>query len=303
MKNYLTFLLIGLILWNSPVWSQSETIVKKASTEIKILCWNIYMLPLINKGQWGRVNHIERHLKENHYDVLVLQEVFRESIKKKLIKSLTKEYPYYSGPPGKDFGLFGQDGGVMIFSKHPIVHSEIIKFDDGCKGADCLAQKGAVFVEIQKGNQTFQVIGTHLQSMQSNECQKIRDRQMCTIYTELLQKHHKNQVPQFIVGDLNTECHIPQRYIRMLTLLDAKDASNSKEFKTYSTQNKFNSDPGDEATLDYILYRANQSFIKIKHSFVKIFKGKWSDDNDDLSDHYAVEAIFEVFEDENSTLD
>ncbi len=300
MKKILTFLIVLLMFTHQKSLSQTETVVKKSGTEIKILCWNIFMLPLINKGQWGRVNHIEKHLKENHYDVLVLQEVFRENIKKRLIKSLTEEYPYFAGPPGKDFGLFGQDGGVMIFSKHPIVNTDIIKFNEGCKGADCLSQKGAVLVEIQKGTQTFQVVGTHLQSMSSNECQKIRDRQMCSIYTDLLQKHYKTQVPQFIVGDLNTECHIPQRYIRMLTLLDAKDAANSKEFKTYSTQNKFNSNPNDEGTLDYILYRANQSFLKIKHGFVKIFKGKWSDDNDDLSDHYAVEAIFEVFEETSS---
>ncbi len=303
MKKVLTFLLISLMLIHQKGLAQTETVVRKSGTEIRILCWNIFMLPVVNKGQWGRVNHIEKHLKENHYDVLVLQEVFREDIKKRLIKSLTAEYPYFAGPPGKDFGIFGQDGGVMIFSKHPIVNTDIIKFDEGCKGADCLSQKGAVFVEIQKSTQTFQVVGTHLQSMQSNECQKIRDRQMCSIYTDLLQKHHKTQVPQFIVGDLNTDCHIPQRYVRMLTLLDAKDAANSKEFKTFSTNNKFNSNPKDEATIDYILYRANQSFLKIKHSFVKIFKGKWSDDNDDLSDHYAVEAIFEVFEEETSTVD
>lgn len=291
------------MIFHQTGYSQTETVVKKAGTEIKILCWNIYMLPLVNKGQWGRVNHIEKHLKENHYDVIVLQEVFRENIKRRLIKSLTDEYPYYAGPPGKDFGLFGQDGGVMVFSKHPIVYTDIITFDEGCKGADCLSQKGAVFVEIQKGTQTFQVVGTHLQSMSSNECQKIRDRQMCTIYTDLLQKYYKPFVPQFIVGDLNTECHIPQRYIRMLTLLDAKDSANSKDYKTYSAQNKFNTNPDEEATLDYILYRANQSFLKIKHSFVKIFKGKWSNDNDDLSDHYAVEAIFEVIDSASSTID
>lgn len=303
MKKFLTFLLFFVMIFHQKSLSQTETVSKKSGTEIRILCWNIFMLPLINKGQWGRVNHIEKHLKENHYDVLVLQEVFRENIKKRLIKSLTEEYPYFAGPPGKDFGIFGQDGGVMIFSKHPIVKTDIIKFDEGCKGADCLSQKGAVFVEIQKGEQTFQVVGTHLQSMSSNECQKIRDRQMCTIYTDLLQKHHQFQVPQFIVGDLNTDCHIPQRYARMLALLDAKDSANSKQFKTYSTQNKFNSDPNCEATLDYILYRANQSFLKIKHSFVKIFKGKWSEDNDDLSDHYAVEAIFEVSDKETSSVD
>jgi endonuclease/exonuclease/phosphatase family metal-dependent hydrolase len=303
MKLRLTFLIILLVSYNFHTYSQKELVETKSGTEIKILCWNIYMLPVVNKGQWGRVNHIEKHLKQNHYDVIVLQEVFLERIKKQLIKSLTEEYPYYAGPPGKDFGLFGQDGGVMIFSKHPILKTDIIKFEDGCKGADCLAQKGAVFVEIQKGNQTFQVIGTHLQSMQSNECQKIRDRQMCTIYTDLLQKHQKPLVPQFIVGDLNTECHIPQRYIRMLALLDAKDSANSRNFKTISTQNKFNSNPNDEATLDYILYRANQSLLRIKHSFVKIFKGRWSDDNDDLSDHYAVEAIFEILNPNTSSQD
>ncbi len=190
----------------------------------------------------------------------------------------------------------------MKVVKEQIVYSETIKFNEGCKGADCLSQKGAVFVEIQKGTQTFQVIGTHLQSMQSDECQKIRDRQMCTIYTDLLQKNYKNHVPQFIVGDLNTECHIPYRYTRMLKLLDAKDSANSKAFKTISANNKFNSNLNNEATLDYILYRANQSFLKIKHSFVKIFKGKWSDENDDLSDHYAVEAIFEVFEEDASQI-
>ncbi len=138
MRKVLIFVLVLSVFVPKRLLSQTKTVQKKSGIEIKILCWNIFMLPLVNKGQWGRVNHIERHLKENHYDVLVLQEVFRERIKKRLIKSLTEEYPYFAGPPGKDFGILGQDGGVMIFSKYPIVYSETIKFNEGCKGADCL---------------------------------------------------------------------------------------------------------------------------------------------------------------------
>lgn len=285
---------IALLFVLSRLYGQisAPTYKTENGTEVKILCWNIYMLPWLNKGQWGRIHHIEQHLKENDYDVLVLQEVFLERMKHRLIKTLSEQYPFYAGPPGKDFGLFGQDGGVMIFSKHPIVRQESIVYDEGCKGADCLSQKGAVFVEIQKGSTRFQVIGTHLQSMSDKECQKIRDRQMCSIYTDLLQKHETPQVPQFIVGDLNTECHIPQRYLRMLALLDAKDAAKSHEYFTISPKNKFKEKDNEQTTLDYILFRANQAFVHVKHGFIKIFKGKWSEDNDDLSDHYAVEAVF-----------
>ncbi len=263
------------------------------SQVFNILCWNVYMVPQpwTLTGQHKRSHHIIEQLKHSEYDVIVLQEVFIEKIKNRMIKKLSECFPYHVGPPGKDKGLV-QDGGILIFSKHPIVNYQKIEFADGCIGSDCYSQKGAVMVEVAKNGKNIQVVGTHLQSSIDGKSQIIREKQYTAIFQKLLKPFQAKHIPQFIVGDMNTENHIPKRYKKMLKELDAVDASNSSKYLTYNYKTNDLIDKKSYAayTLDYILLRTNMALVKIKESTLKIFKSKWNKSKYDLSDHYAVET-------------
>ena len=78
----------------------SKTVAKKETNDtLKILSWNIQMLPsfyapftkLVRKKQSKRIPEIIKYLEKSTYDVVVLQEVFdvqmRNKLKKQLIKS------------------------------------------------------------------------------------------------------------------------------------------------------------------------------------------------------------------------
>ncbi|MCS7072833.1 MAG: sphingomyelin phosphodiesterase [Bacteroidia bacterium] len=306
-------LLVGLFCFNLTfnLFSQVQEDCLTPDT-FRVLTWNVYMLPrpFIRTGQFTRTKEIIRTLQNSDYDVIVLQEVFIERVKKQIAEGLKECYPYYFGPPGKDW-LLKQDGGVIILSKHPIGSMQKIAFKDCYGFADCMADKGALLAEINKGNRRVQVIGTHLQSMDLPEAEQVRERQFKQIAQKLLYPFKHLNVPQLVVGDLNT-CKVnqPNSYRKMLRILEAEDAhelaksqrkqrknerlEQTEELFTYNGQkNKLivKSYQKTQEFLDYVLIRTNKALAAIKHSAIKIFQSKWSDRFQDLSDHYAVETV------------
>jgi len=64
--------------------------------ELKILSWNIYMLPhcsLIN-GNTRRAKAIAENLSGSEYDIIVFQEAFDYRARKIIRNILNKKYPY-----------------------------------------------------------------------------------------------------------------------------------------------------------------------------------------------------------------
>ena len=269
---------------------------------ISILSWNVYMLPppFFRTQQVPRCKAIIEFLNNSSYEVLVLQEVFYERVRQKLINGLGGCYPYHYGPCGTDKFL-RQDGGVMIFSKYPIETSQQIAFRDKCKGGDCLSDKGALLAEVRKNRKKIQIVGTHLQSMDDTVAQGIRVRQYEKIKHFLLRPFQKHGVPQVIVGDLNT-CKVTQKpfYKRMLDIFDAEDSHKSKkeEFTYDGDSNEIvkKAYPKYRRFFDYVLFRRNpEKHFKVRDFVVRLFRKRGIDPNHnlELSDHFAVEAIIE----------
>lgn len=271
---------------------------------ISILSWNIYMLPppFFRTQQIPRSKAIIEFLKNSSYDVLVLQEVFYEKVRQKLVRGLVDCYPYHYGPCGTDKFL-RQDGGVMIFSKYPIETSKQIAFRDKCKGGDCFSDKGALLAEIKKNNKRIQVVGTHLQSMEDTVSQCIRVRQYEKIKRFLLRPFQEHGVPQVIVGDLNT-CKVTQKpfYKRMLDIFGAEDSHRSKkeEFTYDGNSNeivKQKGYPKYRRFFDYVLFRKSpdERYFNVKDFVIRLFRKQENGQNHliELSDHFAVEAVIE----------
>ncbi|MCZ2355730.1 MAG: sphingomyelin phosphodiesterase [Bacteroidia bacterium] len=304
------FLFCGLVLYTTLLRGQDNSTTEQIEQcdreleTISILSWNVFMLPppFFRTHQIPRCKAIIEFLNNSSYDVLVLQEIFYEKVRSKFVKGLINCYPYHYGPCGTDKFL-RQDGGVMIFSKYPIESSQQIAFRDKCKGGDCFSDKGALLAEIVKNHKKIQIVGTHLQSMEDSISQGIRVRQYEKIKQFLLRPFHREDVPQLIVGDLNT-CKVTQRpfYKRMLDIFGAEDSHRSKKDKSDFT---YDSDSNAivkanhlkyQRFFDYVLFRRNPGrYFKARDFVIHLFRKRDAHSKMalELSDHFAVEAVIE----------
>jgi sphingomyelin phosphodiesterase len=278
--------------------AQSPSVVTSGADELRILSWNIYMLPSAffpKIGQLERAEAIAEQLKNEAYDVIVFQEAFEKKAREILWEGLKEKFPFSVGPG--DGGFLKLNSGVWILSKLEFTSVATIEFNT-CKIADCISKKGAILVELTKNGKIFQVIGTHLQAENYPE---VRKEQFQDIAEKLLKPFEKENVPQFIVGDLNTA---PDEagYCDMLTLLDAEDCAPRKtkswlkELVTWGGRENdlFEADPKrTPQLLDYILIKENGKCSTWIDRTIEIIQQAWdkTKTRKDLSDHYAVAAV------------
>ncbi len=184
-------------------------IVPAHGADLRVLSWNAFMLPKPIKfsNQSVRTEVISYALSDGEYDLIFFQEAFMGSFREKVGNDLKENYPhqYYLGNNRFLYPFFGS--GVFILSKKPFTVLDKVYFDK-CGAADCFAAKGSVLIETKIPNgKTVQFAVTHLQA--TEKLGAVRLRQMGQI-NKMLQKHKKENIPQLLVGDLNTDAKEPE---------------------------------------------------------------------------------------------
>lgn len=287
MKYSLLIFLLGLLL-AADVAAQTpkQPPVKILDDELRILTWNIQMLPRLiartRRGPMKRARLIPEKLINDSLHIIVFEECFDARARRILKRRLRDKFPYYVGPANKKTFRLKTNSGVMIFSKLPLTELGEIEFTD-CNVSDCYAFKGALMVEATFKGVTFQVLGTHLQAW--HEYDTTRAKQLVQIKQELIDPNTKPGIPQFISGDLNTR-HSGDNYEPMLKILDAEDGPIYGEFKhSYSDQQNDLADPGDPELIDYILYKGNGKPYYYMFRSITQYQHRWSERHKDLSDH------------------
>lgn len=254
--------------------------------QLKILTWNIYSLPFFinNSKRLERAKGIVETLKHNDYDVIVFQETFHKKSFKIIEEGLKQNFPYHIKANRKG-GFLKYHHGIFIVSKFPAKVLNTITFHK-CKGSDCLAKKGAVLIGIEKDEQKFQLLGTHLQAIDEDKHEAIRKTQRLQI-TSFLNKHKKEGVPQLLCGDFNTDYNNLDRRIELLKDLEITEAYVPNEVtwpnKFYETKKTHSS------ILDYIFIKPNG--FNFTNASPKVHN--FYDDKNKLalSDHSAVEML------------
>ena len=210
-------LMVGAMV-ASPVQARARPMPE--AKPLRIQSWNIYMLPRFvqHTGKRTRAQVIAEELKASDYQVLVFQEAFLSAARRIIRKHLDGVFPYEYGPANNDGG-FGTSSGIWVLSKIPLRQLEEIKFTKCFGVADCFARKGALLLEGEHEGQTFQVLGTHLQSVGP---QAIRQSQYLDMRA-MLDRHQRANVPQIVCGDMNTSKSKHQDYEDMLHALDVED--------------------------------------------------------------------------------
>lgn len=276
---------------NNPLTKgETTTTDTTEGAKLKVLSWNIYMLPpiVVRKGKEERAYAIVEELKKSDYDVIVFQEAFLAKARDIISQGLDSVYKYAYGPANSSKPNIKTSSGVWVISKIPLRELGQIEFTDRV-GIDKWARKGAMMLEGEFNGNTFQVLGTHLQS--ENQ-QPVREKQMNQIYIELISKYKNDSVPQIICGDMNTENDMKEHYCHMLNCLDAEDgamttSTTNIEVETYDGENNELAQfygAKKKNSLDYILLRANGKKLNSVRRYVSVMKkGKKH-----LSDHYGV---------------
>lgn len=266
------------------------------ANSLKILSWNIFMLPrfVIRTGQLKRAHEIVTVLKNEDADMIVFQEAFDTSAREIIRKGLSSFFPYESGDPPKNI-IWKTNSGIWIISKIPFIVIRNMYFMNG-KGPDWLACKGAMLIQSEKNGFAFQLIGTHLQSdFGGKHSQRIRKLQCEQIRKELIEPYAEEGVPQLLAGDFNTIHHESEKYEQILNILQAKQFSLHGEhsFSYDHTVNDLIKGKDTPQLIDYILYRGNEHQKLDARMFINVFRKQWHQKFHDLSDHFAIAGIFQ----------
>ncbi len=263
---------------------------------VHVLTWNIYMRPnsILWNGQFRRAKVIGELLKNQQYDIILFQEAFGKGSRKRLRKALEGVYPFEIDPKNNKKTV---NNGLWVLSKHAIQDPVFIFFDD-CLISDCQSAKGAVMFEVAINGQVYQFVNTHVQAEDGAEFANVRSKQFQKI-DQLLNQRQKPQVPQFILGDLNTPFDSVAQYRSMLEILKASDGQVAIIGETTLSTNKAitwgcaNNDlikkkwKGNVALLDYALQRETGYPFKVRREH-KTYTEQWSKKHRHLSDHYAI---------------
>ncbi|MBY0433750.1 MAG: sphingomyelin phosphodiesterase [Cyclobacteriaceae bacterium] len=283
------FILALSSLFFTPVALAQQDSSPTPSEKIKVLSWNIYMLPgFLGEGKRPRAEAIGQLLATSDYDVIVFQEAFHHRACKIIRQALSKTFPYEAGPANQKLVSLKTNSGIWIFSRYPITAAHSITFQTR-HGIDAMSRKGALMVEINIHNFPIQIVGTHLQNAGD---ESLRQRQCAELYDLLLKRYERPGVPQIVCGDFNIKRQTAH-YAGMLQQLDADDGALTGEIQ-YSydrLHNDLQVEKGMHSDLiDYILVRHNQSQVNCHEKKIKPLRKHWDATHQDLSDHYSLEA-------------
>lgn len=294
MKFFSNILLLFVLLLTAtheifaapPITKPGDEETEIDSKNLKVLSWNIYMLPkiVVQRGKRERAHAIVDTLRKSDFDIIVFQEAFFPASREIIGEGLRTIYPFQFGPANNNGSTLKTSSGVWILSKINLKLLNVTQFKN-CVGYDCFARKGAMLLEGVWNNKPFQILGTHLQA---DGFDVVRQKQMDQIYTDLLAENKREGVPQIICGDMNTEREMNEHYCEMLNCLDAADGEISGVEKcSYDGENNPIAQSfgvKNKANYDYILVRSNGMKMKTLKRFVSVMrKGKKY-----LSDHYGV---------------
>ena len=229
--------------------------------EIKIMAWNIFMVPpmIFKSCQTERAYLIAEYIKVQNPDILVLEETFMKSTRNIINDSLKMIYPFQSSITKP--GFFKTNSGVWILSKYPIERQAFITYKNKTS-SDVFAKKGATFLQLDILNKKIQIIGTHTQSLNKNVF--VRFKQFKQLKTKLLDVYIDDTIPQFIIGDLNSNYYDSVEYNAMIQTLETLPVSfNGEKFSWNGLENDLANKFSEHSleTLDYILLRKQHENI------------------------------------------
>ncbi len=178
------------------------------TVHIRILSFNIWDLPLwFVKDREIRIRNIAKYIKKSDADVICLQESFDVG-HRILLRDQLKEKYQIAGDAMETrrilfVKLFDMTGGLVVFSKFPIVRSQFIPYGRFLNSdiTEMLGRKGFLEVFVKTPAGEFRIVNTHMHQESIFFDKIIRLRQM----TKMIMKMDHSEVPTVLAGDFNED--------------------------------------------------------------------------------------------------
>jgi sphingomyelin phosphodiesterase len=285
-KRIILFICIIALVSNL---SAQETVTSYSDEELKVLSWNIYMLPpfayMTNKRARGKA--IGDYLNTSDYDIAILQEAFKHGARRMIKRRTKASFPYRKGPANIRYvTIFRTNSGIWMLSKYPIEKLGVTKFKQKAGFDNKMARKGALMVEMEKNGKKYHFVGTHLNAGGPIE---VRRSQVVQI-KELVEKHEMENVPVIIAGDFNINIK-SDTYPFILETLGVEDGVLTGERQcTTSGDNDYNRDnPNKCEVIDYIFYKGNGVDYEFIERSLPVIEYPFKEGRKSLADHEPVE--------------
>lgn len=202
---------------------------QKDSWKVDILFCNLFLRPQkwFPDAQLQRVQAFVEQLRTEayaHYDVLSLCEVFDDECYACLVKHLPSmgfvhttqvlgasrlHLTHQLSAIFADHRLIYVNGGVVVFSKHPIIATDAVEFDihhNELSKRDSLSCKGFIYTKIQNcfNYKSINIITSHMESARTpiGDLQRINSARSIKQFVESCSSIYKHE-PLLILGDLN----------------------------------------------------------------------------------------------------
>ncbi len=310
-------------IYQDIIYTISSSGIITPPNEINLLQYNIQQRPFYSTVKTGSIDSARLtqykmpdaiNTFDPNIDVVTINEAFAKSIRPKLIENMRKNgFLYFTQVLGlKASKTFGWSGGVMIFSKYPIIKTKEYIYKNSSDD-DKDAAKGVLYVQINKKGKKYNIFATHTNASytftgksrlpMNDEGRIARRKQFVELKQFINEQRIPNNQPVIIVGDLNVDQISEQNkpnseYSYMLKTLQA--AHPTQGWHPYSLDKKSNEyvDPNDgpQQRLDYGLYsKAHQKPSKSSNNIICL---KVSGKNvcqkrgkaQEISDHYPLQV-------------
>lgn len=259
-----------------------------AQDSLKVISWNVFLRPGILKDRQNeRVDSIAEQILGMNADVVVLQEVFHKKSRRRLIKSLSETYPFHTAMGRKTF--WGVPSGNCLFSKDSIRSQQFIYFKRATS-SDKLAKKGAIMIEIEHGNHSFSISGTHLQAGGGAEGAQIRKSQVDQIAA--LAAQQPTSTTSLFAGDFNIQ-YADTLFDYVLENLEAITAQPSNQpvgtanFSDHTLTNA----SGSPKWIDFILLKS-EGLVQFVSSRIEEPRCMYQGRFERISDHNPIITVF-----------
>lgn len=282
------------------VIDQTENNAFDTSTKqtLSVLTYNTQMMPFyanvvddLNQPQ-TRVKNIPQ--KISSYDVVILEELLDHNLREKMIAGMQIFYPYHTKVISQKSSSKILTGGVMIFSKWPIVKEDQIVYQASA-GADSLAAKGAVYAAINKQGKIYHLIGTHLQAENGEKDILARQKQLQELTNFIDRLAIPTSEPLLMGGDFNID-QFGNEINNLTGILGVNSLQNIGYVYSFDGEMDTMAVNKNRIRIDYVFY--HNSHLKPSMALNKVFILRDFDHETmwpkfDLSDHFPVASFFE----------
>jgi endonuclease/exonuclease/phosphatase family metal-dependent hydrolase len=255
----------------SNLYSRANMPHQMNSSQLRIVSFNIWDLPYwFVKNRKQRILQIAEYLQRLDAEIICLQESFDVHHRRLLYEHLGLERYYASGGFEETrkvpLASFDTTGGLVIFSKFPIIQSKFIPFNQFTPSLiEHIGRKGLLEATIETPYGVIQVFNIHLHVGKNFLAHSIRVKQLKSVLDRM--KSQPN-LPIILAGDFNENALMEQK--EFVTILQSRGLTHSLHFEqyefmpSYRIKNPFVNNWLNRSKysrrLDYILVRLTEEF-------------------------------------------